>query len=35
VESAPNDKINALQSCGIAAARTPAEMGETLVGLTK
>jgi succinyl-CoA synthetase alpha subunit len=29
------DKINALESCGIAVARTPAEMGETLVGLMK
>ena len=27
------EKINALESCGIAVAKTPAEMGETLVGL--
>jgi succinyl-CoA synthetase alpha subunit len=27
------DKIKALESCGIAVAKSPAEMGETLVGL--
>jgi succinyl-CoA synthetase alpha subunit len=27
------EKINALESCGIAVAKTPAVMGETLVGL--
>ncbi len=29
------DKIKALESCDIAVARTPAEMGETIVGLMK
>lgn len=29
------DKIKALESCGIAVAKTPAEMGETLVKLMK
>jgi succinyl-CoA synthetase alpha subunit len=29
------DKIKALESCGIAVAKTPAEIGETLIGLLK
>ena len=29
------DKIKALESCGIAVAKTPAEMGETLVKLMR
>ena len=30
-----SDKIAALQAAGIAVAKTPAEIGETLIGLLK